>query len=71
MNHIMEKKYVLIGKKPGYCGVALFCKEKPISVKYGLNNSDFDSEGRMITAEFPEFFIINVCKLCILKTIMR
>lgn len=52
-----------IGKKPGYCGVALLSKEKPISVKYGLNNSTFDSEGRAITAEFPEFFVINVCKL--------
>lgn len=61
-SHII-KKCVLIGKKPGYCGAALLCKEKPISVKYGLN-SDFDSEGRMITAEFPEFFVINVCKLC-------
>ncbi|EFN71257.1 Recombination repair protein 1 [Camponotus floridanus] len=52
--------YFVDSKKPGYCGVALFSKEKPISVKYGLNNSDFDSEGRMITAEFPEFFIVNV-----------
>lgn len=52
--------YFLDSKNPGYCGTALFCKEKPISVKYGLNNSDLDSEGRMITAEFLEFFIINV-----------
>ncbi|KAL6267693.1 hypothetical protein P5V15_000765 [Pogonomyrmex californicus] len=51
--------YFLDSKKPGYCGVALFSKEKPISVKYGLNNS-FDSEGRMITAEFPGFFMVNV-----------
>lgn len=61
-NHVINK-CTLIGKKPGYCGVALFSKEKPISVKYGLNNSTFDSEGRMITAEFPEFFVVNVCKL--------
>ncbi|XP_071631723.1 exodeoxyribonuclease isoform X1 [Temnothorax longispinosus] len=52
--------YFLDSKKSGYCGVALFSKEKPISVKYGLNDSTFDSEGRMITAEFPEFFVINV-----------
>lgn len=52
--------YFLDSKKPGYCGLALFCKEKPISVKYGLNNSEFDSEGRMITAEFPEFFMVNI-----------
>ncbi|XP_072754121.1 exodeoxyribonuclease [Anoplolepis gracilipes] len=52
--------YFLDSKKPGYCGVALFCKEEPISVKYGLSNSEFDSEGRMITAEFPDFFVVNV-----------
>ncbi|XP_011859865.1 PREDICTED: DNA-(apurinic or apyrimidinic site) lyase-like isoform X1 [Vollenhovia emeryi] len=51
--------YFLDSKKPGYCGVALFSKEMPISVKYGLNES-FDSEGRMIMAEFPEFFVVNV-----------
>ncbi|KAG5336610.1 RRP1 protein, partial [Acromyrmex charruanus] len=52
--------YFLDSKKPGYCGVALFSKEKPISVKYGLNDSTFDTEGRIITVEFPEFFVINV-----------
>lgn len=54
--------FMLTGKKSGYCGVALFCKEKPISVTYGLNNNNFDDEGRIITAEFSEFFMINVCK---------
>lgn len=54
---------ILIGKKPGYCGVAVFSKEKPISVKYGLNNSDFDNEGRMITTEFSGFFLVNICEL--------
>ncbi|KAH0952985.1 hypothetical protein HN011_011317 [Eciton burchellii] len=52
--------YFLDSKKPGYCGIALFCKEKPILVKYGLNNSNFDNEGRIITAEFSEFFVVNV-----------
>ncbi|XP_011156550.3 exodeoxyribonuclease isoform X2 [Solenopsis invicta] len=51
--------YFVDSKKPGYCGVALLSKEKPISVKYGLNDSNFDSEGRMITAEFPKFFVVN------------
>lgn len=52
--------YFLDSKKSGYCGVGLLCKEEPISVKYGLSNSNFDSEGRIITAEFSEFFLINV-----------
>lgn len=60
---LINEKCFLTGKKPGYCGVALFSKEKPISVKYGLNNDNFDNEGRIITAEFPEFFLVNVCKL--------
>ncbi|KYM98151.1 PREDICTED: exodeoxyribonuclease isoform X2 [Cyphomyrmex costatus] len=52
--------YFLDSKKPGHCGVALFSKEKPISVKYGLSDSTFDTEGRIIMVEFPEFFVINV-----------
>lgn len=47
-------------KKPGYCGVALYTKQKPINVKYGLNNAKFDEEGRLIMAEYPNFFFINV-----------
>ncbi|XP_031843895.1 recombination repair protein 1 isoform X2 [Nomia melanderi] len=52
--------YFVDSKKPGYCGVALYSKEKPIDVKYGINDSDFDHEGRLITAEYPKFFLINV-----------
>lgn len=52
--------YFLDSKKSGYCGVALYTKQKPIEVKYGLDNSEFDDEGRLITAEYPEFFLINV-----------
>ncbi|KAG6803654.1 hypothetical protein HZU73_01032 [Apis mellifera caucasica] len=52
--------YFLESKKSGYCGVALFTKEKPIDVKYGLNNSEFDNEGRLITAEYLNFYLINV-----------
>ncbi|KAI4501415.1 hypothetical protein M0802_003292 [Mischocyttarus mexicanus] len=48
------------GKKAGYCGVALYTKEKPINVKYGLNNSKLDEEGRLITAEYPNLFLLNV-----------
>lgn len=52
--------YFLDSKKAGYCGIALFSKEKPLDVKYGLSNSEFDSEGRLITAEYPKFFLLNV-----------
>ncbi|CAL7943267.1 unnamed protein product [Xylocopa violacea] len=52
--------YFLDSKKSGYCGVALYTKQKPIDIKYGLNNSEFDDEGRLITAEYPNFYFINV-----------
>ncbi|XP_076175204.1 recombination repair protein 1 isoform X3 [Ptiloglossa arizonensis] len=52
--------YFLDSKKPGYCGVALYSKEKPIDIKYGLNNSEFDNEGRLIMAEYPKFYLIGV-----------
>ncbi|XP_014611761.1 PREDICTED: exodeoxyribonuclease [Polistes canadensis] len=52
--------YYTDSKKAGYCGVALYTKEKPINVKYGLNNSKLDEEGRLITAEYPNFFLLNV-----------
>ncbi|XP_076247759.1 uncharacterized protein LOC143187409 isoform X1 [Calliopsis andreniformis] len=52
--------YFLDSKKPGYCGVALYSKEKPIDLKYGINDPEFDDEGRIITAEYPKFYLINV-----------
>ncbi len=46
--------------KKGYSGTAVFTKEKPISVKYGLDIEEHDQEGRVITLEFDEFFLVNV-----------
>lgn len=52
--------YFLDSKKPGYCGIALYSKQKPIDIQYGLKNSELDSEGRLITAEYPNFYLLNV-----------
>ena len=52
--------YFLDSKKPGYCGVGLYTKVKPIDVKYGLNDSEFDNEGRIMTVEYTNFYLINV-----------
>ncbi|XP_076398274.1 recombination repair protein 1 isoform X2 [Megachile rotundata] len=52
--------YFLDSKKAGYCGVALYTKQKPIDIQYGLKNSEFDDEGRLITAEYPNFYFLNV-----------
>lgn len=50
------------GKKAGYCGVAIYSKKEPLNVSYGLKNPELDGEGRIITAEYENFYLINVCK---------
>lgn len=46
-------------EKKGYSGVAMFTKEKPISVKYGMGIDEHDKEGRLITAEFDDYYLIT------------
>lgn len=45
--------------KKGYSGTALFSREKPISVSYGIGIDEHDHEGRVITAEFSDFYMIT------------
>jgi len=45
--------------KKGYSGVGLYTKEKPLDVRYGLGIKKFDEEGRVLTARFEEFTLIN------------
>lgn len=47
-------------EKKGYSGTAVFTKEKPLSVSYGMGIEDHDKEGRVITLEFDEFYLVNV-----------
>jgi exodeoxyribonuclease-3 len=46
--------------KKGYSGTALFTREKPLSVSYGIGVDAHDHEGRVITAEFPEYYLLTV-----------
>ena len=46
--------------KPGYSGTAILTREKPLSVVNGMGQPAHDSEGRVLTAEFKDFFIVNV-----------
>lgn len=46
--------------RPGYSGVALFTKEKPLSVSSGFGIRQFDEEGRVIVAEYPDFTFLNI-----------
>jgi exodeoxyribonuclease-3 len=46
--------------KKGYSGTAVFTKNEPISVRRGLGLEDSEDEGRILTLEFAEFFLVNV-----------
>lgn len=47
-------------QKKGYSGTAIFTKIKPISEYYGIGIEEHDMEGRVITLEFDDFYIVNV-----------
>lgn len=47
-------------EKKGYSGTAIFSKEEPISVSYGIGIEEHDKEGRVITLEYPEFYMVTV-----------
>lgn len=47
-------------EKKGYSGTAIFTKEEPLSVSYGIGIEEHDHEGRVITLEFSEFYCITV-----------
>lgn len=46
--------------KKGYSGVAIFTKKEPLSVQYGLGIEEHDQEGRVITLEFEDFWMVTV-----------
>ena len=46
-------------EKKGYSGTAIFAKQAPLSVRYGVGVPELDTEGRLITLEYPEFFLVT------------
>ncbi|MBC1546682.1 exodeoxyribonuclease III [Listeria sp. FSL L7-1435] len=54
------KDYWNYAVKKGYSGTAIFTKVEPLSVQYGLGVPEHDTEGRVITLEFEEFFMVTV-----------
>lgn len=54
------RQYWNSAEKKGYSGTAVFTKHKPLNVTYGINIDEHDREGRVITLEMPEFFLVNV-----------
>lgn len=47
-------------QKKGYSGTAVFTKQTPVSVSFGIGAEEHDLEGRVITLEFEDFFLVNV-----------
>ncbi|MCI1244426.1 MAG: exodeoxyribonuclease III [Bacilli bacterium] len=45
--------------KKGYSGVAILTRVKPLSVSYGLKGGKYDDEGRIVTLEFPSFYLVG------------
>jgi exodeoxyribonuclease-3 len=54
------KIFVNEAKKKGYSGTALLTKLEPLQVTYGINNMEFDQEGRVICAEYIDYFLVTV-----------
>ena len=52
-------QYWNYAQKKGYSGTAIFAKEAPIAVTYGVGVEELDTEGRMITLEYPEFYLVT------------
>lgn len=53
-------QYWNYAEKKGYSGTAVFTKEEPLSVSYGIGIEEHDHEGRVITLEFQNFYVITV-----------
>ncbi len=54
------QSYWNYAEKKGYSGTAIFTKHEPLNVTYGLGIDEHDHEGRVITLEMPDFYLITV-----------
>jgi exodeoxyribonuclease-3 len=52
--------YANSAEKKGYSGTILLTKQQPLQVTFGINHPQHDKEGRVITAEYPDFYLVNV-----------
>ena len=53
-------QYWYYAQRKGYSGTAIFTKHKPISIEYGINIEEHDQEGRVITLEYSDFYLVTV-----------
>lgn len=54
------EQYWNYAEKKGYSGTAIFTKQKPLNVSYGIGIEEHDKEGRVITLEFDKFYMVTV-----------
>ena len=52
-------QYWNYAEKKGYSGTAIFTRQEPLSVRYGVGVEELDHEGRLITLEFPQCFVVT------------
>ena len=52
-------QYWNYAEKKGYSGTAIFTRHTPQSVKYGMGSEEFDTEGRLITLEYEDFYLVT------------
>lgn len=52
--------YINSAERKGYSGVAVYAKAKPVSVSYGMNDKQYDNEGRIIEMDYGDFLLFNV-----------
>ena len=53
-------KYYYSAEKKGYSGTAVLSKVEPLAVQFGLGLAEYDTEGRVITVEFADYFVVTV-----------
>lgn len=53
------KEYLYPAEKKGYSGTIIYSKIEPLSIKYGIGIEEFDNEGRVITLEYDNFYLVN------------
>jgi exodeoxyribonuclease III len=52
--------YWNVARKPGYSGTAIFTRTRPLKVACGIGMPEHDGEGRVLTAEYGDFYLVNV-----------
>ncbi len=60
MEELDYRSYIYSAKKKGYSGVAIFTKEEPLHVEYGMGIEKYDFEGRLIRADYKDYSVISV-----------